>query len=216
MKHLLAVVLIAVAGMFTAGQVASGAGMEPVGPAGVGPAGVATMGAPFDQQFIDEMAAHHQMAIEMARTVLMNARLAQTKTIALKIISAQQQEISTLHKLRKQWYGKAAFKNYKLDAMKSMMRSMGMKPGSKMMMMMQSMGMKPGSAATDKIMQSGRPDYTFLTEMIPHHAAAITMAEWELKSGTHPALKLIARKIIRDQAMEIGEMINLRVNWYGA
>lgn len=216
MKHLLAVVAIAVAGVFTAGQAASAAGMDPVGPAGV-----PTMAAPFDQQFIDEMGAHHQMAIEMAKTVLMNARLAQTKTIALRIISAQRQEIATLHKLRKQWYGKAAFKNYKLDAMKSMMRSMGMKPGPKMMMM-ESMGMKPvsammmESAAMDKIMKSGRPDYTFLTEMIPHHAAAITMAEWELKSGTRPALKLIARKIIRDQAMEIGEMINLRVNWYGA
>ena len=210
MKHLLAVVAIAVAGVFTAGQVASGAGMEPVGPAGV-----ATAGAPFDQQFIDEMGAHHQMAIEMAKTVLLHAQHAQTKTIARRIISAQQQEIATLHKLRKQWYGKAAFKNYKMDEMMMMMRSMGMKPGSKMMMM-ESMGMKPGSMMMDKIMMSGRPDYTFFTEMIPHHAAAITMAEWELKSGTHPALKLIARKIIRDQAMEIGEMINLRVNWYGA
>ena len=201
MKHLLAVVLIAVAGVFTAGQVASGAGMDPGGPAGVGPAGVATMGAPFDQQFIDEMAAHHQMAIEMASTVLMHAQHAQTKTVARRIIGTQQQEIAALHKLRKEWSGKAAFKNYKMDVMRMMMRSMGM---------------KPGSAATDKIMKSGRPDYTFLTEMIPHHAAAITMAEWELKSGTRPALKLIARKIIRDQAMEIGEMINLRVNGNGA
>ena len=63
-------------------------------------------------------------------------------------------------------------------------------------------------------MKSSRPDYAFLTEMIPHHAAAITMAQWEIKSGTHAALKLMARKIIRDQAMEIGEMINLRVRWY--
>ena len=97
MKHLLAVVAIAVAGVFTAGQVASGAGMEPVGPAGV-----ATAGAPFDQQFIDEMGAHHQMAIDMARMVIMNAQHAQTKTIARKIISAQQKEIAALHKLRKQ------------------------------------------------------------------------------------------------------------------
>jgi uncharacterized protein (DUF305 family) len=194
MKRLLAVLVVAATGVLATSHLATGAGME-----GVGPAGVSTKLAPFDQQFIDMMAVHHKMAIDMAQMVLQHAKHAETKTLARKIISAQSKEIAAFHQLRKQWYGQAAFKSYKLDEM--MMRSMGMGPESEMM---------------NAVMMSSRPDYEFLSEMIPHHAGAITMAQWELKSGTHAKLKQIAANIIHDQSKEIGEMIQLRTSWYGA
>jgi uncharacterized protein (DUF305 family) len=193
MKRLLAALSVAATSIFASAQIAIGAGMP-----AVGPAGVSTATAPFDQQFVDLMAVHHKMAVEMAQMVLMHAKHAETKTLARNIISAQTKEIATFHQLRKQWYGQAAFKGYKLDELT--MRSMGMGPGSEMM---------------DSIMMSSRPDYAFLSEMIPHHAGAITMAQWELKSGTHAKLKQIAANIIRDQSKEIGQMIQLRTSWYG-
>lgn len=167
------------------------------GMAPLGPAGVSTMKAPFDQQFIDMMAAHHQMAIQMAQMALMSAKHPQAKAIARQMIAAQKKEISQFHKLRKQWYGDSAFKVYPMDAM--MMGSMGM----------------PAGMMRD-LMRAKRFDYEFLSGMIPHHAGAITMANWEIKSGTHAALKSIAANIVRDQAKEIGRMIGWRISWYGA
>src|SRR5690348_11199111 len=73
-----------------------------------GPAGVPTSTAPFDQQFIDVMASHHQAAIVMSRTGLRRGRSAKVKKIARSIIRAQSAEITKFHKLRKRWYGSAA------------------------------------------------------------------------------------------------------------
>jgi uncharacterized protein (DUF305 family) len=162
----------------------------------VGPAGVSVTVAPFDQQFIDMMAAHHQMAIEMAKMVDMHSTHADVKALARGIVAAQSREIQEFHALRKRWYGNAAFRNYGGNEL--MMRSMGM-------------------SASDMagMMRAPRFDYAFLSSMIPHHAGAITMARWEEQAGTHAALRKIAAGIIRDQAKEIGQMINWRVSWYG-
>ncbi len=192
-RGLLALAAVIAVASLAATQTAGGAGMEKVGPAGV-----STKTAPFDQQFIDMMAAHHMMAIDMAKMALDSAKHAELKTVARKIISAQQKEIATFHKLRKQWYGNATFKTYKMDEM--MMQSMGMGGMSKM----------------NGMMMSPRFDYAFISSMIPHHAGAITMANWEIGAGTHAQLKQVAQTIIRDQAKEIGEMIQMRTTWYGA
>ena len=118
MKKLLIVIAVATVGAFAAGQAASGAV-----PAQVGPAGAATVGVPFDQQFIDQMAAHHKLAIDMAKMAALHARDEGTKAIARDIVTTQQSEIARFHALRKQWYGKAAFTVYPVDEMT--MRSMG-------------------------------------------------------------------------------------------
>lgn len=163
----------------------------------IGPAGVATSTAPFDQQFIDMMAAHHTMAIEMAKTAVMQAKHPQLKTLARQIIAAQSKEIRQLHALRKRWYGNSAFTDYGGNQL--MMRSMGM-----------------GTNDMTGLMKTSRFDYAFVSAMIPHHAGAITMARWETQAGTHPTLRKIAMNIIRDQAREVGQMIAWRVSWYGS
>lgn len=163
---------------------------------GVGPAGVSVHEAPFDQQFIDMMAAHHMMATEMARMALERSNRAEVKAIARKMIAAQSQEIADFRKLRRQWYGSARFREYPMDQM--MMRSMGMGPNS----------MKG-------LMMSKRFDYAFLSAMIAHHSGANTTARWQTQEGTKLVLKRMAKKIIRDQAGEIGEMIAMRKAWYG-
>lgn len=192
LRRTLALALVSAIAALAAVQVAAGADS-------VGPAGVSTQKAPFDQQFIDQMAAHHEMAIEMAKMALGSAKHAQLKAMARGIISAQQKEIAAFHKLRKQWYGSATFTAYPMDAMMTQQMGMG--------------GMEKLHAA---MMSPAAFDRAFIDGMIPHHAGAITMANWQLQSGTHAALKTIAANIIRAQSKEIGELIALRKSWYGS
>lgn len=164
----------------------------------IGPAGIATKTVPFDQQFIDLMAAHHQMAVDMAKMVPMHSKREQVRSMASLIVQAQTKEIAELRRLRKQWYGSGQFANY--GAMgERMMRAMGMEPH-----------------VLDGLRNSPRFDYAFLSGMIPHHAGAITMARWETQAGTHAALRRMAAHLIHDESVEVGDMIQLRINWYGS
>jgi uncharacterized protein (DUF305 family) len=58
-------------------------------------------------------------------------------------------------------------------------------------------------------------EQAFLAGMIPHHAAAVAMAQLELARGTHPELKAMAQQIISGQSQEITEMTNWLHDWYG-
>jgi hypothetical protein len=53
---------------------------------------------------------------------------------------------------------------------------------------------------------TGDPDRDFLTHMLPHHQAAIDMAETELKYGHDPKVKELAARIISAQQHEIAVM----------
>lgn len=163
----------------------------------MGPAGVSVAQAPFDQQFIDMMAAHHSMAIEMARLALKRAKHPELKAMARKIIAAQTKEIGQFRNLRRQWYGDPNFVEYEQGV--TMMRQMGMGPNE-----------------MTGLMRTNRFDYAFLSAMISHHSGANVMARWETQAGMRPVLRRIAMKIIRDQAKEVGQMIQMRVEWYGA
>lgn len=174
----------------------AGVAVSPASAHGVGPAGVSVHQAPFDQQFMDMMAAHHTMAIMMSKMALKRAKHPELKAMARKMIAAQSKEIATFRKLRRQWYGSGTFIQYPMDEM--MMRQMGMGPNS----------MKG-------LMMTGRFDYAFISAMIPHHSGANVMARWETQEGTHAVLRQIAKKIIRDQAREIGDLIDMRTAWYG-
>lgn len=49
-----------------------------------------------DVDFMKQMRGHHQAAIDMARVVLANGKDAATKSLARKIIAAQEKEIRTI------------------------------------------------------------------------------------------------------------------------
>ena len=49
-------------------------------------------------------------------------------------------------------------------------------------------------------------DRMFLQMMIPHHEAAIAMAQQALTQAQHPEIKTFAQGIIMTQRAEIGEM----------
>ncbi|HUY41887.1 MAG TPA: DUF305 domain-containing protein [Candidatus Dormibacteraeota bacterium] len=70
--------------------------------------------------------------------------------------------------------------------------------------MMQSMMQMRGNMMRMRL--TGNADHDFILMMIPHHQAAITMANAELRYGTNPRLRALARAIIAAQSREIAEM----------
>lgn len=63
--------------------------------------------------------------------------------------------------------------------------------------MMKNMSAPPYTGDTDK---------DFVAHMIPHHQGAVSMAEVELKYGKDPAMKRLAKNIIKAQNEEIAYM----------
>lgn len=53
---------------------------------------------------------------------------------------------------------------------------------------------------------TGDADHDFMVMMIPHHQAAIAMAQTELKYGKNPKLQAMAKAIISAQQAEIDQM----------
>ncbi len=60
---------------------------------------------PFDRTFIDMMVAHHMGAISMAKVELAKGVNPGLKSIAQKIIGAQQKELTEMNSWRTNWYG---------------------------------------------------------------------------------------------------------------
>lgn len=68
---------------------------------------------------------------------------------------------------------------------------------------------RAGSAQMMKDMgapYSGDADKDFVSHMIAHHQGAVSMAEVELKYGKDPAMRKLAREIIKAQDKEIAYM----------
>lgn len=60
---------------------------------------------PFDREFIDQMIAHHQGAIRMARVELRDGEDQEAKGLATAIVDAQVAEIEQMNRWREEWYG---------------------------------------------------------------------------------------------------------------
>lgn len=57
-----------------------------------------------------------------------------------------------------------------------------------------------------KGMISNDPDIAFAAGMLPHHVGAVEMAKIELKYGTDPEMRQLAKNIIASQDKEIKQM----------
>lgn len=152
---------------------------------------------PYDLQFIDTMANHHQGAIEMAEMALKKSNNAELRTFAQKIIDDQKKEITQMKDWREKWYaGKPESVNMQMPGM---MDSMKMMAGDEM---------KKMEAASGKDF-----DVRFLDMMTPHHAGAVMMAKEALTRAEHPEIKTLAQAIIREQEKEIGQMADWKARW---
>ncbi len=162
-------------------------GME-MGSGGTAPKDLVVDGEYSDERFIDMMAAHHQMAIDMAGVAQQNAQLPAIQRIANDIILTQQAEIEVLASLKQAQFGSSEV-------------PMMMNPEEPSMYAM---------AMPDELAQQEPFDLAFIDSMVPHHASAIEMASTALIHSDNPEIRALARNIIDAQSREIGEMIELR------
>ena len=137
----------------------------------------------FDCDFASMMIIHHQGAIDMSVVQLQNGTDADIKVMAQNIIKSQKAEIDEMHVLLDDFKVNPVIeKNNKgefSDDMKDMMKKM------------------KGMTTT------GNTDKDYVNMMIPHHEAAVKMAEDQIANGKNEALKIMAQKMIVEQNNEL-------------
>jgi uncharacterized protein (DUF305 family) len=154
---------------------------------------------PFDQRFLDQMIMHHEGAVMSTQMMIAGSERPELRDLAQRIITGQQREIEQMREWRTAWYGSAGAPPTH-EAMMAQMGAGGMMNGG-------SMGQMMGGNAD--------ADHMYLQMMIPHHQAAISMAQQALSQSEHPEIKTLAEGIIATQQAEIEEMQGYLAEWYG-
>ena len=158
------------------------------------PPAAAPAAAPYDLQFLDTMAKHHQGAIDMANAAQGKVTNGQLKALVAKIPADQQKEIDQMKSWREQWYsGAPPAENMSMPGM----------AGSMTMDMSHLTDMKAGTEY----------DVMFVDMMVPHHLGAVTMSQDALARAEHPELKTLAQSIIDEQQKEIDQMNRWKAAW---
>jgi uncharacterized protein (DUF305 family) len=62
-------------------------------------------GESFDREFIIQMIAHHQGAIQMAELALQTSKRPEIKSLSTEIIAAQKLEIQQMQEWHQTWFG---------------------------------------------------------------------------------------------------------------
>lgn len=147
--------------------------------------------APFtpinDLLYIDGMMPHHEMAVMMAEHELEHGSRPQLKAIAQKIKASQMEEITLFKSMRKALTGQEKSPETKDQHMEDDMKKMMDLMGAQM-------------------------DSYFIQHMIPHHAEAISMAHRALPYLRNSDLVQNAKNVVRDQAVEIGQLQALKTD----
>lgn len=152
--------------------------------------------APHEQQFLDTMAMHHQMAIHMASLVESRAANQGLKDMAKKMMAEQEKEIAQLKGWKEQWYaGKPEAMNMKMPGMPESMKGMS--------------GDKLSSLKGEKF------DRMFVDMMSQHHKGAIKMAQTAAPKLEHAEVKEFATKLVATQKKEVVHMAEMKKSWGG-
>lgn len=153
-------------------------------------------GEMYDRNFIANMIAHHQGAVDMANLALTNAKHQEIKDMANDIISAQTKEIGDMQSWQKEW-------GYPSTSSDNMMDH-------------SAMGMMDNMAGmTDKLkgLSGDAFDKAFLSSMIEHHQSAINMAYPGQTNAQHEEVKTLTKAIVDAQSKEIAQMKQWQKDW---
>ena len=156
----------------------------------------AMTGETYDRNFIANMIAHHQGAVDMAKLAQQNAKHEELKNMADDIISAQEKEITDMTSWQKAWGYPSTSANNMMDH-------------SAMGMMDEMAGMNTaleGKTGDDF-------DKTFIEQMIMHHQSAIDMAAPGEQNAKHQEVKDLTKAIISAQTKEIQQMKQWQKDW---
>lgn len=154
------------------------------------------VGDDYDRNFMASMIAHHQGAIDMAKSAQTNAKHAELKTLANDIITAQTSEINSILGYQQAW-------GYP-DSTGSDMQDMS------------AMAMSDENAAKMKALEGKTGDdfdKAFIEQMIMHHTSAIDMSKPAAKNAKHAEVKTLAANIISAQTKEIAQMKQWQKDW---
>lgn len=150
--------------------------------------------APYELQFLDTMAMHHQMALHMAGLVESRSANQAVKDMAKKMIADQEKEIAQLKGWKAQWYvGKPDAVNMKMPGMGDSMKGMSH----------ENLAAAKGEAF----------DRMFVDMMSQHHKGAIKMAKAASKKLKHSETKEFAKNVVDMQTMEIAHMAEMKKSW---
>lgn len=157
---------------------------------------VAMTGEAYDRNFIANMIAHHQGAVDMAKSALQHAKHQELKDMANDIISAQEKEISKMSSWQKQWgYPSTSADNMMDHGAMGMMDSMA------------------GMTAELEGKTADEFDKAFIEQMILHHQSAIDMATPGEKNAQHQELKDLTNEVVSAQTREIQQMKQWQKGW---
>jgi len=139
-----------------------------------------------DVRFVQKMLSHHMQALRTAKVAIDDGADPRVGTIALEIVEAQKQEIAKMQKMLEQF-----------DAPEKPA------PADQQMVWDQNVADERDADSPQEV------DLVFLTNMIPHHSAAIPMAQLEIEEGDYAPATTLAEDIKTTQRMEIKEMVTL-------
>jgi len=147
--------------------------------------------APYELQFLDTMAMHHQMAMHMASLVESHSNSQDLKDMAKKMMAEQEKEIAQLKGWKEQWYaGKPEAVNMKMPGMPESMKGMSSE--------------KLTSAKGEQF------DRLFVDMMSQHHKGAIKMAQTAAPKLEHAEVKEFANKLVDMQKKEVAHMAEMK------
>lgn len=156
----------------------------------------AMTGETYDRNFIANMIAHHQGAVDMAKLAQKYAKHQELKTMADAIISAQEKEIADMTAWQKSW-------GYPPTTGHDMMDHSAMG----MMQDMASMTAQLEGKTGDDF------DKAFIEQMIMHHQSAIDMAAPGETNAQHQEVKDLTKAIVSAQTQEIQQMKQWQAAW---
>jgi uncharacterized protein (DUF305 family) len=160
-------------------------------------------GGRFEQAFMAEMIPHHRGAIMMARMELARGYHRELKRMAQNIIDSQAQEIATMTRWLRQWYGVTP------------QQAMANAP-ARLRVLMEAMEqqMQTGMAELASVPAGAPFDEAFMQHMISHHLAAVIEARTVPGRAVHRALVDLAYSIIHSQLREVAQMREWLRDWF--
>jgi uncharacterized protein (DUF305 family) len=158
--------------------------------------------ADYDLRFIDAMIPHHEGALVMAQDLAQKTKRPELQKLAKDVISAQTKEIAQMKQWRQDWYPKAP--STPMAWQTEMKHMMAMSPEQISAM---KMDMDLGKADAEY-------DLRFLQAMVPHHQAAVVMAQDLAHKTKRPELQKLAKDIVASQQAEIDQMQQWQKSWY--
>jgi uncharacterized protein (DUF305 family) len=184
-------VALAVALAFLAGSIGYAVGSRTASPKAPSAA---------DVGFLTDMIAHHEQAVEMSQIALSDDLPDEVRAFALETVSDQRYEIGLMESTLRSWGEPTESADGKAMGWMDMAVSVDRMPGLATESQLRQLGDLRGDAAAAE----------WITLMSAHHEGGIHMADAAVRQAKDPFVVELARRIARNQRIEINEYAEAR------